>query len=485
MNDKLAFVNEQLIERIVPELREGLIGLAFREIFQLRENQFAIAFEGDEFRLLFIAIDSREPRIYLIKRRTRDLKKEKQNPSKFVVDAEHALLGMWLADVSKQPGERVVELRFERTETRFLVAQLTGKSSNLFLLDTERTIIGALRKPLDGEQSLGITYSSPDGTAGRKLSGDSNDLVIKHSHQTLSESLDAYFQERDAESRFSKLTYQARRKNQKEQAKLRRLIKNLEIDIQQHGDPEKWKKYGDLLLTSRTSAQRKGGSIIVRDLFDETAPIIEIEADEKDSLSETAQKYFRKYTKAKSAASEIASRIEKVRAEIESLEGEESEIEQAVQARDETFLSDYIGAAKDPETKRAKTRQSQSLLGGVRSFRSSDGFEILVGKKATDNDFVTFRIANSRDTWMHAADYPGSHVVVRNPDRKAIPQKTLIEAAQLAAFYSQGKKQTKAAVNYTEKKFVYKPKGAAPGLVRLASFKTILVEPMFPDALQR
>ena len=85
---------------------------------------------------------------------------------------------------------------------------------------------------------------------------------------------------------------------------------------------------------------------------------------------------------------------------------------------------------------------------------------------------------------MHSADYPGSHVVIRNPDRREVPQKTLIEAAQLAAFYSQGKKQVKAAVNYTEKKFVNKPKGTAPGLVRLASFKTILVEPAFPNVLK-
>src|SRR5204863_9962760 len=117
---------------------------------------------------------------------------------------------------------------------------------------------------------------------------------------------------------------------------------------------------------------------------------------------------------------------------------------------------------------------------GARSFASSDGFEILVGKKAKDNDFLTFRIAKSLDTWMHAADYPGSHVVIRNPNRKEIPHRTLLEAAQLAAFYSQGKSQPKAAVNYTQKKFVNKPKGAAPGLVRLASFKTILVVPKIP-----
>ena len=121
----------------------------------------------------------------------------------------------------------------------------------------------------------------------------------------------------------------------------------------------------------------------------------------------------------------------------------------------------------------------------ARSFISSDGFEILVGKKAKDNDFLTFRIAKSLDTWMHAADYPGSHVVVRNPGRTEIPQRTLLEAAQLAAFYSRGKTQTKAAVHYTQKKFVNRPKGAPPGLVSLASFKTLLVVPEFPSTVVR
>jgi len=83
--------------------------------------------------------------------------------------------------------------------------------------------------------------------------------------------------------------------------------------------------------------------------------------------------------------------------------------------------------------------------------------------------------------WLHAADYPGSHVVVRNPSRREIPQRTLLEAAQLAAFYSDAGRQPKAAVHYTQKKFVNKPRGAAPGLVSLASFKTILVEPKVPN----
>jgi predicted ribosome quality control (RQC) complex YloA/Tae2 family protein len=78
---------------------------------------------------------------------------------------------------------------------------------------------------------------------------------------------------------------------------------------------------------------------------------------------------------------------------------------------------------------------------------------------------------------MHAADYPGSHVVLRNPRRETVPQRSVIEAAQLAAFYSQAKELTKAAVHYTDRKFVSKPPKAKPGLVRLSSFKTVMVEP--------
>jgi len=91
--------------------------------------------------------------------------------------------------------------------------------------------------------------------------------------------------------------------------------------------------------------------------------------------------------------------------------------------------------------------------------------------------YLTFRLARSSDLWLHAADYPGSHVIVRNQNRKEIPGRTLIEAAQLAAKFSQASSDPKVNVHYTQRKFVSKIKGGAPGLVRLASFKTITVEP--------
>jgi predicted ribosome quality control (RQC) complex YloA/Tae2 family protein len=247
-----------------------------------------------------------------------------------------------------------------------------------------------------------------------------------------------------------------------------------------HGNPERWKRFGDLLLANQADVVRKGEVVLIRDLFDESIPLLEIEVDPKDSMAEAAQKYFRLYTKAKHAQNEVNERLKAVQLQIDEVQQKQAVIIHTIDAKNLDFLRSITEAKKPAASQKAKPSKAP-LPNGIRSFISTDGYTILVGKKATDNDVLTFKVAQSRDAWMHAADYPGSHVVVRNPNRKEVPQRTLLEAAQLAAFYSQGKKQTKAAVNYTEKKFVNKPKGAAPGLVRLASFKTILVEPVFPN----
>jgi predicted ribosome quality control (RQC) complex YloA/Tae2 family protein len=102
---------------------------------------------------------------------------------------------------------------------------------------------------------------------------------------------------------------------------------------------------------------------------------------------------------------------------------------------------------------------------------------VLVGRAARDNDNLTFKIAQPNDLWLHSGDYPGSHVVVRNPTRKEIPHRTIIEAAQLAGRFSQASEDSKVVIHYTPRKFLSKPKGAAPGLVRLSRFRSITVEP--------
>ncbi|MEO6393206.1 MAG: NFACT RNA binding domain-containing protein, partial [Pyrinomonadaceae bacterium] len=130
-----------------------------------------------------------------------------------------------------------------------------------------------------------------------------------------------------------------------------------------------------------------------------------------------------------------------------------------------------------PQVSTASTLKPETKIPGVRRYLSSDGYEILVGRGAKDNDHLTFKIAKPNDLWLHAADYPGSHVVVRNRSRAELPQRTVFEAAQLAANFSQAKKDSKVDIHYAQRKFISKPKRSAPGLVRLTQFRTLTVEP--------
>ena len=118
--------------------------------------------------------------------------------------------------------------------------------------------------------------------------------------------------------------------------------------------------------------------------------------------------------------------------------------------------------------------------GKGRAFRSVmvDGFEVLIGKGDADNDQLTFKIAAPLDLWLHVAGTPGSHVIVRNPDRiSEFPRPVIERAAELAAFYSKSRDGGKVEVHYCRAADVSKPRGFAPGKVLLRQWKSVRVYP--------
>jgi predicted ribosome quality control (RQC) complex YloA/Tae2 family protein len=269
----------------------------------------------------------------------------------------------------------------------------------------------------------------------------------------------------------------ARRKVAAELRRAKKLLANLHSDLKKHGDPEVWKKYGDLLLANIATAQRENDTIRVTDYFADDTPTIDIPGEAHRPINEIAEEYFRKYTKARNGLRVIEERKAATEQQVTKAEARLARIDAAIDAGDDQFVATLIEAPKPQQRPVSKKKKAETAFKGARSFISSDGFEILVGKKAVDNDFLTFRVARSLEMWLHAADYPGSHVIIRNLQKKDVPDRTLIEAAELAAFYSDAREQTKAAVHYTQRKFVNKPRKAAPGLVSLASHRTIMVQP--------
>jgi predicted ribosome quality control (RQC) complex YloA/Tae2 family protein len=295
-------------------------------------------------------------------------------------------------------------------------------------------------------------------------------------HPTMSAAADEHYRQTEVQNEFEVLAANLKAKLRKEISKLKKLRANLQKDLTDHGNPEEHKRLGDLLLANVASAERNGSKVIVRDYYAEGLPAIELDVDENKSLPELANEAFSRYAKAKRAVAEIARRAVELDLELVGLGEKQLALDKAIASGNQAPLASFEDRKKK-ETSNRKKQKASTALPGMRRYQTSDGYEVLVGRTARDNDNLTFRLARPSDLWLHAGDYPGSHVIIRNPNRKEIPQRTVIEAAELAAKFSQAGKDSKVAIHYTPRKFLSKPKGAAPGLVRMSSFKTITVEP--------
>lgn len=469
-------MHEQLIKDITAELRAKLAGRFLGKIFQLSPLSFAIDFGLRGGLYLFVSVDPASPRLYLIERRIKELEKGSIPLSQFGQVIRAKLGGAELLTVEKDEADRVVRLKFRHqtdvgaTDYLTLIIQVTGRAANLLLLDETNKIIGTFRPPRGEGQNPGEYYLPPPK---HERAFELPELAKLDSP---SAAADDYYQKIDAEKRFSSLANNLRNRLVKELGQKNKLRENLRSDLERHGDAESHKRIGELLLANVTTAVRQGNVIRLVDYFAEATPTIELALDEATSVQEEAARRFRQYTKAKRARQEITERLGLLDTEIANLQEQQQQLETIILERNDEGLASFGRAETKPQERKRKTREPEKIP-GVRQYSSTDGYQILVGRGARDNENLTFHIARPNDLWMHAGDYPGSHVVVRNPTRKEIPHRTIIEAAQLAGKFSQAGNDAKVVVHYTLRKFLAKPKGAAPGLVRMSQFRSITVEP--------
>ena len=296
---------------------------------------------------------------------------------------------------------------------------------------------------------------------------------------SLSEAADAYASLRERQEALRNEYNQTRQMLAQAVKRQETTLAAIRRDRARFDDPQRLKRYGDLLLANLATARVDGATARVVDYYDADQPEVEIEVAENRPLQQTAASYFARYQKAQRALTAINEREQQIAARLAPLQGLLASLETAATAGDieRTRAAAERALGIKPKAERGTEKKAKPRATMGRRFRTSDGFEVLVGRSDRENDELTFRTARPLDVWMHAADYPGSHVVIRNPARAEVPQRSIAEAAELAAFYSQAKREAKAAVHYTQRKFVSKPPRAKPGLVRLSSFKTVLVEP--------
>ena len=461
-------MHPQLLQQVVEELRTTLTGRYLGKIFQLGSVSFAFDF-GLRGEFLFVSVEPASPRMYLIRRRVKDLERQSVPLGPFGQVVRDKLSGTSVTGVEKDPQDRIVRVKFD---TATLVAQLTGRTADLFLLAEGELVEASLRSRIErtkGTDRLEGTDRIYDPPPVRQIPVQNDLPAVVDSP---SAAADAYYSTLEKTKAFEARVAAARARLLKSIRQKQKLKEHLQQDLAGHGDPDEHKRIGDLLLANLSTATRAGSKVTVTDYYADGAPAIEVEIDENASLQDEAARRFRQYGKAKRAREEIAERMTQIDSEVAQLERQVEEIRRTVEEKDQTALTPSTGPRPT-----SKKPAKQVNIPGVRRYRSSDGYEVLVGRAARDNDNLTFKIAQPNDLWMHAGDYPGSHVVIRNHTRKEIPHRTIIEAAQLAARFSQASEDSKVVIHYTPRKFLSKPKGAAPGLVRLSRFRSITVEP--------
>jgi predicted ribosome quality control (RQC) complex YloA/Tae2 family protein len=474
-------VHEETLTEIVNELNELLPGCFLGRISQLSSYSVVFDFGLKEKGYLFISVEPAAPRLYLIKRSSRELEKTSVPLSAFGQALRTALGGGALLSLTKDEDERVVRFSFEvvddlgDSQQCLLIAQLTGRSANLFLLDSATEIKQALRKPQGEGQQVGEIYRPPAKQV--KVRSDDSPVIAREGSTSLSAAADDYYSQLVVEQEFDNLATSLLARQKKEISRRKKLQANLKKDLEAHGNPEEHKRAGDLLLANIATAERHGDKVRLQDYYAEGVPTVELEIDENTTLQEAAGAFFSRYTKAKRAVSELGNRLQQLDREVAEHQQKLSKLEAVVAVRDPTALATFADKPRSAPTAGVKKQKASQPLPGMRRYRSSDGYEVLVGRTARDNDELTFRVAKPNDLWLHAGDYPGSHVIVRNSSRNDIPHQTILEAAQLAAKFSQASNDSKVSIHYTRRKFLTKPKGSAPGLVRMSSFKTVTVEP--------
>jgi predicted ribosome quality control (RQC) complex YloA/Tae2 family protein len=288
-----------------------------------------------------------------------------------------------------------------------------------------------------------------------------------------------------------------REKRQKELHRLSKLVrrhlkrllqraKKIQDDLTQAERFEEFKRFGELLMINKEKIKKGQESAKLADVFESQHPHIEIPLDPKLSPISNAQRYFKKYKKAKEALKIIQKRDSETKDKVTHLEQISKRLEASPEEKDfEEIRRDLIqlGLLSRSTIEESKSfRKLKQKKPQFRTFVTESGAEILVGRNNRENDYLTFKFARPDDLWFHTQDVPGSHVLLKRKDKRAESTPEQIrQAARIAAYYSKARGEKKAPVVYTQAKYVRKPKKAKPGLALVEREKTILVEPGLPD----
>ncbi len=295
--------------------------------------------------------------------------------------------------------------------------------------------------------------------------------------ETVSEACEKYFEGRSSSNRIRQKASNIRKTVSAALDKMLLKKQRLSEDLMRAENSEDYRLYGELLTASLHSVKDGRSEAEVLNYY--TGEMLTIPLDPRFSASKNAQRYFKKYAKAKTAVTEKKIQLEETEREIDYLDSVLTFIDNTDKAEGlEDIRAELI------ENGILKRRNQKERLRKVNpkpmEFFTSTGKRILVGKNNKENDILTFKTASSTDYWFHTKDIPGSHVILFT-DGEEPNESEIFEAAALAARFSKAKMSGNVPVDYVRAKYVKKPSGAKPGYVIFTNNNTVYTDPAVLD----
>lgn len=306
------------------------------------------------------------------------------------------------------------------------------------------------------------------------------DLPEKH-YASISELIENYYREKNALTRIRQKSADLRKIVQ---TILERDLHKYDLQSRQMKDTdkrEKYRVYGELLNTYGYNIPAGASSAELDNYY--TGEKLTVPLDPTKTPLENAKRYFDRYTKLKRTREALETLMKDVKAEIDQLENIREALNLSVTEGDLAQIRaemEESGFVRRHTEKGKGSRKGPSRIPEAKPlhFRSSDGYDIYVGKNNLQNEELTFHVAKPTDIWFHANDIAGSHVILKTEGTpfEQVPDRAFEEAASLAAYYSKGREAGRVEVDYLERKNVKKPSGARPGFVIYHTNYSILAD---------
>ncbi|MDR3019688.1 MAG: NFACT RNA binding domain-containing protein [Treponema sp.] len=380
-----------------------------------------------------------------------------EKPLRFAQFLNSRIVNGRITEVAQIGDNRIARFVVKRGEFVYnLYIRLWTNAANFIVTDTGGNVLDAMRRlPKRGEITGGVF--SPENIEAKGQSSREYEIRKLPGDGSFNQKIEKFYAEQGSPLSLEALREQARRVCEGSMGRISAALERLREKEESFAGAERFKKSGDFILSNIASI--KPGDKWLE--ADDEGKKIRIELEPRTAPAVMAQKYFEQYRKAKSGISEIQREISEGERELKEVT---EKLDRLLNETNPLVLAKLLkSAGSTAQTVRGVLSKKEKTRPGL-SFRRGDWL-ILVGRDASENDELLRRHVKGNDLWLHARDYHGSYVFIRHRSGKTVPLDILLDAGNLALFYSKGRNNAEGDLFYTQVKYLRRAKDGPKGLV--------------------